>query len=84
MPKNGLEPVLDSYKEHVLPIKLFRPTCSALPAGQPGAQLSLAAASFINDFYLMPRERIELPYLRLQCNALTAKPSRLYTNTNNL
>ena len=25
----------------------------------------------------MPRERIELPYLRLQCNALAAKPSRL-------
>ena len=26
---------------------------------------------------LMPRERIELPCLRLQCNALTAKPPRL-------
>ena len=25
----------------------------------------------------MPRERIELPYLRLQCNALAAKPPRL-------
>ena len=39
-----------------------------------------------NPFYLlnyigfkgvMPRERIELPYLRLQCNALAAKPPRL-------
>lgn len=25
----------------------------------------------------MPRERIELPCLRLQCNALAAKPPRL-------
>ena len=26
----------------------------------------------------MPRERIELPCLRLQCNALTAKPPKLF------
>ena len=26
---------------------------------------------------VLPRERIELPYLRLQCNALAAKPPGL-------
>ena len=39
-------------------------------------QLNYSGLLSVN--FLMPRERIELPCLRLQCNALTAKPPKLF------
>ena len=78
MPKTGIEPISKSYKEFVLPIKLFR-----LINKQNKKKEKLFCFLFLFLFYNniinsnLPRERIELTFLYLQNSALTTKQSRL-------